>query len=168
MFQKGQRILGVAQMKLPDGAYAVRVLNSGATSGGDSDDGSEVNGNGSVVVPPLATLSEQEIADFDCEQVDYEIAMLEESMKVISPNMTAIRDYQAKEREYADRVKAIGKGGSALAQLQREIEQELDLQVRGTSVVATVRCRTLTLKLQPTHFRVSLRGSTCMVGRSDP
>eukprot|EP01051_Picozoa_sp_SAG22_P002348 SAG22_NODE_103_length_20175_cov_15.280833_12_plen_56_part_00 len=47
---------------------------------------------------------EAELGTYDGEEVEREIARLEEAISTLKPNMGAIVEYREKEREYMERV----------------------------------------------------------------
>eukprot|EP00698_Gefionella_okellyi_P003480 TRINITY_DN13290_c0_g1_i1.p1 TRINITY_DN13290_c0_g1~~TRINITY_DN13290_c0_g1_i1.p1 ORF type:complete len:1252 (-),score=398.39 TRINITY_DN13290_c0_g1_i1:119-3832(-) len=102
----------------------------------------------------LPVLSEVELEEFDTERVQHEIALLEETLANMKPNLAAIEEYRKKEAEYRERLAeldAITEKRDGVRRLYDELRKKrLDEFMAGFSVI--------TMKLKEMYQMITLGG----------
>ena len=102
----------------------------------------------------LSTLSTEDIEAVDCEEIQFEITVLEEKLKKIKPNLAAIEEYRTKEEEYLARVADLDTITTERDTLRSSFEalrkQRLDTFMAGFSII--------TMKLKEMYQMITLGG----------
>lgn len=111
-------------------------------------------------------LNEEELEKYDSDQLSGEIATLEEAFSKMKPNMGAIREYRKKEKEYAERMKALDEVTEKRDSIRKDYEslrkKRLDEFMAGFSEIS--------LRLKEMYQMITLGGDAELelVDSSDP
>ncbi|PRP89023.1 structural maintenance of chromosome protein [Planoprotostelium fungivorum] len=68
---------------------------------------------------PMPVLDDEQLEKYDEEEIEGEIAKMEESLSKMKPNMNAIREYRKKEKEYRDKTKELEEASLRRDQVRR-------------------------------------------------
>jgi len=99
-------------------------------------------------------LTEEQVKELKKDKVQYQITMLEETLKLMKPNMKAIAEYRKKEQEYAARVEQLDKTTQERDQQRKTYDglrkKRLDEFMEGFG--------TITMKLKEMYQMLTLGG----------
>ncbi|KAL0027544.1 hypothetical protein WJX77_009918 [Trebouxia sp. C0004] len=102
----------------------------------------------------VGTLEEEELLQLNVQQLEYRVAMLEEELGRMNPDMTAIAAFQAKEAEYAQRVSDLEAATAERDNVRREHE---DVRKRRLDeFMAGFNC--ISLRLKEMYQMITLGG----------
>ncbi|EGD82304.1 Smc4l1 protein [Salpingoeca rosetta] len=132
---------------------------------GDADNGDDENDEGGEEQPrrkkskrttqqQLPTLTAEDAAALNVDDLEYNITVLDEKLKGMKPNMSAISEYRKKESEYLARVDELdtvtGERNAVRAQYDSLRKQRLDMFMAGF--------KTISLKLKEMYQMITLGG----------
>jgi structural maintenance of chromosome 4 len=145
------RVVKDNQVKAQNWSKKIADLNKqkSRTRVEDEEEHTEENSNDTLPV-----LSVEELESYDTDELHKDIAVLEEALAKMKPNMNAIREYRKKEREYNERVKELEAATEKRDSIRKEYEglrkKRLDEFMAGFGEI--------TLRLKEMYQMITLGG----------
>jgi structural maintenance of chromosome 4 len=135
-------------------ARAAKRQAAAAEKAEEADEDEEMAGEEEEESTGYTPLTEEEVSKIKKDKLQYEITMLEESLKLMKPNMQAIAEYRKKAAEYASRVEQM----DATTEQRDAVRKDYDALRKKRLDEFMAGFTTITMKLKEMYQMLTLGG----------